>query len=266
MKERTGLPFQLSLVLVALMVVQSTLGLALPHGYRDTGYVSETWFGNDLVTLVLGVPLLVVGLVLERRGSLRGRLLWLGALGYALYNYAFYLFGAALNAFFALYVVVLLLAVVAIILALARTDARKVAAGFDPATPFRLVGGYLACAAMGLTVVWLAMWAAHVFAGRPTPVDPESFKIVAAMDLAVMVPALASGGILLWRRQPWGYVIATMAAVQGALYLFVLALNGALFISRGLAEAPGELPVWGSLCGATAIAAALLLSHARGSD
>jgi hypothetical protein len=36
-------------------------------------------------------------------------LLWLGAVGYAFYNYAFYLFGAALNAFFPLYVAPLLL-------------------------------------------------------------------------------------------------------------------------------------------------------------
>jgi hypothetical protein len=40
------------------------------------------------------------------------------------------------------------------------------------------------------------MWTAYVFAGRPTPVDPEAFKIVAALDLSLMVPALTVGGIL----------------------------------------------------------------------
>ena len=266
MGTQTGLPFRLSLALGALMAVQSALGLALPHVYRDSGYVKETWFGNDLVTLVLALPLLVVGLVLEHRGALLGRLLWLGGLGYAVYNYAFYLFGAALNAFFLLYVVAFLVAVSTLMLGLSGTSATSVAAGFSPRTPVKLVGGYLMFAAAGLTVVWGVMWAGYVFAGRPAPGGPEAFKIVAALDLTVMVPGLALGGSLLWRRHPWGYVIATLASVQGALYLTVLALNGVLFIVRGLAEAPGELPVWGSLCVATAAAAMLLLSHARCSD
>ncbi len=36
--------------------------------------------------VVLGVPLLTTGLLLERRGSVHGRLLWLGALGYGVYT------------------------------------------------------------------------------------------------------------------------------------------------------------------------------------
>lgn len=256
-------PYLLSLFLAGCMGVQALLGLVLPGLYRDAGYVSETWFGNDLVTLVLALPLLLVGLALERRGALPGRLLWLGGLGYAAYNYAFYLFGAALNAFFLLYIAALLLATAAMVLVLSRTNAHAVAAGFSPRTPVKLVGGYLVFAAVGLTVVWVVMWAGYVLAGRPTPGSPETFKLVAALDLTLMVPALALGGILLWRRHPWGYLIAILASVQGALYLTVLALNGALFILRGLAEAPGELPVWGTLAVATTIAAVLLLLHVR---
>jgi len=66
--------------------------------------VLATWFGNDWVTPAIALPLLTTGLLLDRRGSICGRLLWLGALGYAVYNYAFFLFGAALNSFFPLYV------------------------------------------------------------------------------------------------------------------------------------------------------------------
>lgn len=256
-------PYLLSVMLAVCMAAQAVLGLVLPGLYRDVGYVRETWFGNDLVTLVLALPLLVAGLVLERRGVLLGRLLWLGGLGYAIYNYSFYLFGAALNAYFLLYIVALLLAIAAMVLGLSRTSAQALAAGFSPRTPVKLVGGYLVFAAVGLTVVWVVMWAGYVFAGRPVPGSPETFKMVAALDLAVMVPALALGGSLLWRRHAWGYVIATLASVQGALYLIVLALNGALFILRGLAEAPGELPVWGTLAVATGIAAVLLLTHVR---
>jgi hypothetical protein len=49
--------------------------------------------------------------------------------------------------------------------------------------------------------------------------------------------------VLLWRRRPWGYLIAPIAATQGALYLFVLSVNSLVAIQRGIANPPGELPI-----------------------
>ncbi|MFB3854014.1 MAG: hypothetical protein ACE148_09355 [Vicinamibacterales bacterium] len=248
----------------ALMCLQAVLGLSVPGAYRDAGWVRATWFGNDLVTLVVVVPILVVATALAQRGSLRGHLLRLGALGYGVYNYAFYMLGAALNAFFPIYVVSFVLSAVSLMLLLVVVPASSVASGFRPATPVRATGGYLVFVAAGLASVWLGMWAAHILGGRPTPVEPEAFRLVAALDLALMVPALASGGVLIWRRRPWGYVIATVASVQGALYLTVLSTNSVVAISRGLIEAPGELPVWGTLAAATAVAAITLVVSAEG--
>ena len=256
--------YNLSVVVVLLMAVQAVSGLAFPELYRDEGFVRDTWFGNDWITLVLGVPLLGAALLLERRGSVRGRLLWFGALGYSLYNYAFYLLGATLNHFFPLYVLLSVLSVVALILALTHTTVSEVAAHFSARTPVRLIGGYLVFVAFGLTSMWLVTWALHVFGGQPTPVAPEAFRLVAALDLAVTVPALAAGGWLLWRQKAWGYVIAVIVGVKSSLYLLLLSLNSLFFIQRGLAEAPGELPMWGSLALATCAATALLLVNVQG--
>jgi len=81
---------------------------------------------------------------------------------------------------------------------------------------------------------------AYVFAGRPTPVEPEAFRIGAALDLSLMVPALTFGGVLLWNRRPWGYVLDSIAGIQAALYLIVLSVNSFVAIRRGLTAAPGE--------------------------
>ena len=85
--------------------------------------------------------------------------------------------------------------------------------------------------AFGLSCVWFGMWAAYIFADHPAPGGPGAFQLVAALDLTMMVPALAIAGILLWRRRSWGYVLATMASIQGALYLLVLVL-GLLALAR----------------------------------
>jgi hypothetical protein len=261
-KKVRGL-YWLSGVLAALMLVQSILGLLFQGQYRDTEWIKAAWFGNDWVTLVLAVPLLMIGVIFSARGSTRGLLLWLAMLGYAVYNYAYYLFGAALNAFFALYLAALMLSVAALILSLSRLDAAAVAAYFRTKTPVRLIGGYFVFVGIGLGAVWLIMWAGYAFGGRPTPIEPEAFKVVAAIDLALIVPPLLLGGFLLWRRQAWGYVVAAMAGILGSVYLLVLSVNSLVAIQRGLAEAPGELPVWGTLATLTAAATLLLLANAR---
>jgi len=92
------------------MAVQAALGLLFSDRDRDADWIRATWFGNDLVTLSIAVPLLVAGAVSARRGSSCGLLVWLGVLGYSVYNYAFYLFGAALNAFLLLYAIALVTA------------------------------------------------------------------------------------------------------------------------------------------------------------
>jgi len=95
-------------------------------------------------------------------------------------------------------------------------------------------------------------------AGRP-PGGVDVFRLVAALDLSIMVPALATGGVLLWRRSPWGVPVAAMAGLQGGLYLLVLGFNGVVAIREGFVDPPGEVPIWGGLAAGTLVASALLL-------
>jgi hypothetical protein len=247
MLDRMRVARRLSTVLLAVMLTQALMGLAFRAAYRDVEWIRTTWFGNDWVTLVVAAPLLLIGLRRTAVGSVQGLLLWLGLIGFALYNYAFYLFGAALNAFLPVYVVAVVLAATVLILALSQIDASQFAHSVRPTAPVRLLGGSLVFIAVGLASAWIAMWAAYVFAGRPTPVEPEAFKLVAALDLSLMVPTLGIGGVLLWRRRPWGLVISAIASVQAALYLLVLSVNSVVSIHRGPTNAPGELPIWGTL-------------------
>lgn len=105
------------------------------------------------------------------------------------------------------------------------------------------------------------MWAAYVFFGHPTPVEPEAFRLVAALDLSLMVPLLIAGGALMWRKHEWGPVVCAISGIQASLYLLVLSVNATVAIRRGLAVSPGELPLWGTLLALTTVAtAAVILS------
>ena len=99
--------------------------------------------------------------------------------------------------------------------------------------------------------------------GKEVVIEPEAFKVVAAIDVSIIVPLLIFGGVLLWRRSAWGYIIAPMAGTLGSLYLLVLSVNSLVAIQRGLAEAPGELPVWGTLATFTTAATLVLLANVQ---
>ena len=259
-------PRKPTLTLAALMITQALTGLVAAQLYRDVEWIKATWYGNDWLTLVVVVPLLLISGAGAQRRSARAFLLWAGAVGYALYNYAFYLLGAALNAFFPLYVASVVLAAVILIVTLGRLDPSSIALKIPPVVPLPLIGGSFVLIGVGLAVVWTAMWAAFVFAGRPTSVDPDVFRLVAALDLSLMVPTLVSGGVLLWRRRPWGIVLSAIAGVQGSLYLAVLSVNSLIAIQRGLATWPGELVIWGPLATVTITITALLLSSVRSAN
>jgi hypothetical protein len=253
------LAVRLSWALTALMTVQAGVGLVWPSLYRDPAWIVSAWFGCDVVTLVGGVPLIVGGLLAMRRGSLRGELLWLAGLGYAIYNYAYFALGAHLNPVFPIYITLTVGAAWTLILALVSADIPAIAAAFGPKTPARSVAAYMLFTGVGLAIAWLAQWGAYVFAGTVPSIGEAPFRLVAAMDLVFMVPAMLIGAHLLWRRRAWGYVIAAIAVTQGATYtagLTVASVAGGL---RGVAGAMAQAPVWGAwtLAGAAATVALL---------
>jgi hypothetical protein len=252
----------LTAALGILMALQAFGGRIWPAQYRDPEWIAATFIGNDWLTLLLALPVLLAGLFGARQGQRRGWLLWFGGLGYAIYNYAFYMLGVILNESFLLYILSFIIAGVTAIRGFALLDVRQFADRLSDRLPHRLAGGYLVFVAVGLTAVWLAVWAGHVFTGAELPVEHDAFRLVAVLDLSLMVPALSIGGILLWRKNPVGFVLAPMAAIQGALYLWVLTTNTLIGMQRGLIEPPGELPMWGPLAITTTLAATVLVVRA----
>jgi hypothetical protein len=65
-------------------------------------------------------------------------------------------------------------------------------------------GVYFLGVGVGLATVWLVMWVDVVFGGHAPPIGTDAFKLVAALDLTMMVPTLILSGVLLWFRQPFG--------------------------------------------------------------
>lgn len=60
--EPTPLATRLILALALLMAAQALLGRLDPSAYRDGELIASTWIGNDWLTLLVAVPLILLGL------------------------------------------------------------------------------------------------------------------------------------------------------------------------------------------------------------
>jgi hypothetical protein len=258
--------WRVSWVLAVLMAGQAGIGVVAPSVYRDTGWVTAAWYGNDLVTLLVAVPLLAWALIAAGRGSLRAELVWYAMLGYAVYNYAYYLFGAALNAFFPLYAALFVMPVFALILALGRIDAGALAGHFAAGMPRRWIAGYMLFTGIGLALAWTAQWAAYVFAGTVPSIGAEPFQLIAAMDLTFMVPWFVVGAVLLLRRDAWGVIVAPIVILKGATYTLVLTTSSTVAALRGIDGTLEQIPIWAAWTALGLLAAWAMLRSVRAPD
>jgi hypothetical protein len=226
----------LSVVAAPLAALAAAAGLAMPGLYRDPAVLVPQARGQDLVTLVVGVPLLLGALVAARRGSARAHLLWLGALGYLAYTYTSYAFGARFNPLFLVYVALMGLAIYGLVLGLAATDAPALAARFSRGAPIRLVGAFLLAVAALMACVWLADIVPTTLGGGVPQAVREAetpTSVIHVLDLALVLPALAIAGGLLLRRAPWGYVLAGVLLVKAAtLGLAILAMGLFIYLAE----------------------------------
>ena len=230
----------LTAVVVAAATISSIGGLAVHGLYTDdTAWATAALRGGDLVTLALVVPGLIAATLFARRGSVRARLIWGGLLGYDVYNFAFYVFGASFNDLFLAHVVAFSASIFALIMWATELDAGAIARRFAPRVPRRTVSALLIAVAVVFATLWTTFSLTYAITGHLTlgAATLAGMHVVFALDLSLMAPSMAVGGVLLWRRKAWGPVLATALCVFGAAYQINLAAAGVFQTNAGVVGA-----------------------------
>lgn len=182
--------------------------------YWDTLSSAAQMQANDLVALVLGVPLLLVGYFASTRGSLRGRLLLAGSLGFVLYTYLTMCVGAAFNALFLVYVALFSLSLWALVMSLMEVKIDELPSRFKESLPRKSIAALLIFAAAFLGLAWLGRIAAAMKPGAVPELENATSMFIQAMDLGVVAPACVVAAVLLLKRRPWGYLLASVGMVK----------------------------------------------------
>jgi hypothetical protein len=247
-----------------LMAVQAATGMVFAGLYQDQGFALDAWRVNDPVTLFVAAPIAFASLGLAWRGSGRAFLVLLGTMQYALYNYAFYLFGAALNAHFLLYVAVFVAAGSALIAGLVVLDAAAIGRSFAARAPARPLAAYMGLWAGVLGLAWVAQALAFAVTGQEPALGAEAFRLIAALDLSLVVTPVALGAAWLWGRRAWGYVLAVVMHVKGAIYALLLAIGSLLGGPVGQGGGDGLLGLWAFFALGSLASLVVLLASAQG--
>lgn len=211
-----GPVYAFSLAIALLVAAGSVAGLVFQDAIYPTDDLKRTFVANDVVNLLIGVPILLGSLWLAGRGKLVGLLFWPGALLFMIYNAIAYVFALPLGWAFVLNLALLAVAIYTLAGLVASIDGPQVEARLAGTVPERLAGGVLA----GLGVLFL-LREIGVFAGAITSEAalPRTEMGVLVAD-ALIMPAWIVGGALLWRHREPGYVTGTGLLLQGSM-LFV---------------------------------------------
>lgn len=237
-----------TVAILVLSVVATLVGPLRADHYRDAAVTLPQLYGQDVVTLGVGVPLLAVGLWYATRGSVRGYVVWLGGLAYMLYTWASYALMLYFNELFLVYVALFGLSLFTFVGGVLRLNPTEVRDRLAGRLPVRVTSGFLAAIALFFALGWLSEVVPATLRGEA----PETVRladvpanVIHVLDLAVLLPATLLTAVWLWRRRDWGYVLAGVLLVKFAtLGLAVLAMVVRM-IQTGQSGELGEVVLFG---------------------
>jgi hypothetical protein len=192
--------------------------------YRyDTTLIAIGLKAGDAVTLMLGIPALLFSLWHYRRGSVRGGLLLSGTLAYFLYYYGSLAIGGAYNKLFLVYLVLFSASLFGSILILTSFDLAILPSHFSPHLPRRGIGIYLIVSGVVLILIWLVLSILPALWSGKVPPEVESYTTIVTyvVDMGIIAPGLILAGVMLLRRNAWGYLLASTSLV----FTTILGLN-----------------------------------------
>jgi hypothetical protein len=203
------------------------------HGlyYFDTVSSVAQMQANDLITLVVGLPLLIISTWLALRGSLRGHLLLTGTLGFFLYTYMSMSMLTAYNSLFLVYVALFGISLYAFILSMLSFDLAELPRHFSPHLPRGWIAGVLFAMGGFLFLAWMGRIIPPLLQNSTPALENTTTLVIQAMDLVLIMPLAILSGILLLRRTAWGYLLASVTVLKGltmALAVSTMGINMAL--------------------------------------
>ena len=233
------------------------------HGlyFYDTVSTAAQMQANDLITLVVGLPLLIISTWQALRGSLRGRLLLTGTLGFFLYTYMSMSMLTAYNSLFLVYVALFGLSLYAFILGMLSFDLEDLPSHFSAHLPHGWIAGVLFAMGGFLFLAWMGRIIPPLMKSTTPALENTTTMVIQVMDLVLIMPLAILSGLLLLRRTAWGYLLASVTVLKGLTMALAVSTMGINMALNGVSDSSVLMIIFLVLTFLNLISVALLLKN-----
>lgn len=171
---------------------------------------------QDVITVLLGIPLLMISLYLSCKGLLKGRLLLAGTLGYFLYTYISYVFLWMYNSFFLVYIIIMSASFFAFTLTIMSFDIENLGSYFHKKLPVKFIGGFQIFFSIAIGMLWLGRIVPPLMNDTfPVGLEHYTTLVIQGLDLGFIVPLAFLSGVLIIKRKPFGYLLSSVIIMKG---------------------------------------------------
>lgn len=202
---------------------------------NDSVSMASQAIAQDYVTLFVGIPLLLLSLYLSEKGLIKGRLLLTGTLGYFLYTYTSYSFLSMYNSMFLIYVLLMSASFFSFTMAMMSIDMQKLCFYFDERLPVKFIGTFLLFVSFVFGMMWLGKIVPSLISQNP-PAGLEHYTtlVIQALDLGFVIPAGILAGILVIKRTPLGYLLASIVIIKDITLVTAVTMMAVLQLFAGI--------------------------------
>lgn len=200
------------------MAVVSLTGLLSPATTYPSKELVETFLPNDVVNLLIGLPVLLISLWLAFRGALLGLLLWPGALFYVAYSFLSYIFSIPPNLVYIGYLILITGSIFSIVVLLPKMDTESIHRKLESVVPARMSGIVITVFGCLFAIRAAGMLLGPAFGGSPLKITEIGLNV---SDL-LLSPAWITGGVLLIKQKKSGYLVGLGILYQGTMLMIGL--------------------------------------------
>jgi len=202
--------------------VVSIYGKGLYH--HMSADVAIQGIAQDYVTLFIAIPFMLLALCRSLRGSLKWRFMLAGSLNYIFLTYLFYMNMAMYNQMFLVYITLTGLSFFAFVITLLSFDLQGINDRFNKKTPTKFIGGFLIFNSIIMALLWLEVIVPPLIDGSIVPVEVQHYTTltVQAFDLSLFLPFSFVSGLLLVRKNRYGFLFAPVYLVFLSLLMVAL--------------------------------------------
>lgn len=226
---------------------------------NDSIYKAVMFQGFDWVGLLIVFPLFLLGIFQYVRGRFQAQLLLGSIFTYLAYIYLIGVMGNTFNSMFLVWTGLYSVGFLGVITILAGIDMSNFMQQIKPSFPRKSLSVYAIALGIFLPIMYLMqIFTAYATTNPPEPLEIYTTLELAALEIGIMAPLHILGGVLLWKKNKWGYILTIFLAFTAGITFMALSVSQILlsfsYQQGGLAEVI-QMAVFGVIASGFSLAA-----------